>query len=96
MPEGASELLDCEDISPLTEIAVQQPMVLDIFSSSLSNLASQSTENQKIALKMDTIVTSLVLSFRDTDAVTLLSFIGDILPKLPSEVFIPFPVDHCS
>lgn len=84
-PEGALEMLRIEDLSPLTEIAVQYPLVLDIFSFTWTN-ASTIGPPDAVRESIDKYVTILLVVFKDTDAVTLLNFIGNLIPKLTPEV----------
>jgi hypothetical protein len=79
-------MLDLPDISPLIEIAPQQPLVLDILSYTWANASLEPTQCSKVTQSITDIIPKLLLSFRDTDAVTLISFVGGVLPKLNSEV----------
>jgi hypothetical protein len=83
---GALEFMTIEDVSPLTEIAHQQPLVLDIFSLAWSNASTGPSEVPAVRASINRIIPTLLNSFRDTDAVTFLAFIGDTLAKLPPEV----------
>ena len=85
-PEGALELLSVEDLSPLTEIATQDARVLDILAFTWANASAISSEVGSVRLSIDKIMPMLLNVFRGTDAVTLISFVGDLLPKLTSEV----------
>jgi Neurochondrin len=83
---GALEFITVEDVSPLTEIAHQQPLVLDIFSLAWSNASTGLSEVPAVRASINRIVPMLLNSFRDTDTVTFLAFIGDTLTRLPPEV----------
>lgn len=83
---GALEFASIEDVSPLTEIAPQQPMVLDIFSLAWSIASTEVSEVPKVRDHINKIIPMLISSFNRTDAVTFVAFIGDLLPKLPTEV----------
>jgi hypothetical protein len=78
-----------EDVSPLTEIAPQQSMVLDVFSLSWSSASTESSGVPKVKDRINKTIPMLISSFTRTDAVTFVAFIGDTLPKLPSQVCAP-------
>ncbi|KAI9733772.1 MAG: hypothetical protein M1818_007186 [Claussenomyces sp. TS43310] len=84
-PEGAFQLLKLEDISPLTEIATQQVLVLDIIGLAWSNASAERTKSSEVQATIDTTMPELLAGFKHTDAVTFLAFIGDTLPKLAPE-----------
>jgi hypothetical protein len=83
---GALGFLAIEDVSPLTEIAHQQPLVLDIFSLAWSNASTQLLGVPDVQKSVHRIIPMLINSFRDTDAVTLLAFIANTFVRLPAEV----------
>lgn len=85
-PEGALEMLNIQDLSPLTEISAQYPLALDILSFTWTNAATIPVEIEKVRRSIDIIVSALQVVFKGTDAVTLLGFIGSLLPKLAAEV----------
>lgn len=89
-PKGAVEFMNIKDVSPLTEIAPQQPMVLDVFSLAWSSASTDSPEVPKVRDQINKTIPMLISSFTRTDAVTFVAFIGDTLPKLPSQVCAPF------
>ena len=84
--EGALRMLSIEDWSPLTEIAPQDSLVLDIITFSWTNASTVSTEVLAVRNSIDKIIPLLLVVFKGTDAVTLVSFIGNLFPKLPPEV----------
>lgn len=84
--EGALELLKTDDLSPLIEIAPQQPLALDILHYTWSNASTNPLESRNIIRQADEVVPKLLLSFKGTDAVTLLNFMGNTIPKLEFEV----------
>lgn len=90
---GALELINTEDVSPLTEIAPQQSMVLDIFSLAWAITSTEISEVPKVRDCLNKTIPMLISSFRGTDAVTFIAFIGDILPKLPIDVSPTYPQD---
>ena len=90
-PEGAVELLNIEDQSSLLEIAPVYPLVLDIFKFGWTNTSTLSQETHKVRQNINTVIPTLLVVFKTTDAVTLIEFLGDLLPKLVPEVCLLFP-----
>lgn len=90
--EGSLELLKVEDISPLTEIAPQYPLVLDILNYTWANGSTVNTEVQTVHGSINRVIPNLLVVFKGTDAVTFLSFISNFIPKLSSEVCINTPL----
>jgi neurochondrin len=85
-PEGSLEMLRVEDLSPLTEIAPQNPSVLDILGFTWSNASVISNEMGDVRESLNKYMPKLLTTFKDTDAVTLISFFGSLIPKLTPEV----------
>jgi hypothetical protein len=85
-PLGALELISLEDVSPLTEIAPQYSLALDLFSLAWTNASTKFSEVSKVRDSIDKIIPLLLTTFDRTDAVTFLAFLGETLPKLPREV----------
>ncbi|KAL2164696.1 hypothetical protein VTH06DRAFT_3913 [Thermothelomyces fergusii] len=86
-PEGARVFTAAvEDLSPLTEIATKQPLALDtlLFAWLHASMAA-TTDKNGLRSKIDSTVGTLVASFKGTDAVTLLSFLANLLPRLNPE-----------
>ncbi|KAF7889039.1 hypothetical protein EAF00_009339 [Botryotinia globosa] len=81
--EGSLELLKVEDISSLTEIAPQYPLVLDILNYTWAN--GSTVEVQAVYESINRVIPNLLVVFKGTDAVTFLSFISSFIPKLSSE-----------
>ncbi|PMD40381.1 DUF1941-domain-containing protein [Hyaloscypha variabilis F] len=81
-PEGAIELLNVQDTSPLIEIASQYPLVLDVIKYTWLNASSLLGETQAVLENVDKIVPNLLVVFKGTDGVTFINFLGDCLPKL--------------
>lgn len=79
-------MLKIEDLSPLTEIAAQNPLVLDILTFMWTNAALVATEVEAIQKSIDKVIPALQNTFNGTDAVTFLSFLGNLIPKLAPEV----------
>lgn len=84
-----------DDISPLTEAAPSQPLVLDVFLYAFSQCVVSSEDNTLLRLKIDQAVKALVISFKGTDAVTLLVFLDQLLRRLDSEVEPSQPIETC-
>ena len=84
--EGSLEFLKIKDLSPLTEIAPQYPLVLDILNYTWANGSTISTEVQAVYGSINRLIPNLLVVFKGTDAVTFLSFVASFIPKLPSEV----------
>lgn len=82
--EGALELLKLENVSPLTEIAAQQPYVLDIFNMMWTN--SSSVDTEKVRESIDKTMPILLLIFKGTDAVTLVRFAGYFMRNVEPRV----------
>jgi len=91
-PEGALELLSIEDISSLTEIATQYPYVLDIISLMWTNASATARVVEKVRESIDKTMPILLSVFKGTDAVTLIGFAGDFIPKVDPEVSFPYYV----
>ncbi|KAK4248370.1 Neurochondrin-domain-containing protein [Corynascus novoguineensis] len=89
--DGARVFTTVEDLSPLTEIASSQPLALDTLLYAWLNAAAEATDKNRLRSKIDSTIGSLVASFKGTDAVTLLSFLASLLPKLDPEVLPPNP-----
>ncbi|KAK4241685.1 e9b59b6a-f39c-4d2a-9b94-75afe2ab05bc [Achaetomium macrosporum] len=90
-PSGAQIFAAVEDLSPLTEIASSQPLALDTLLYAWLNAMTAATDKTNLKSKIDRTVGSLVSSFKGTDAVTLLSFLANLLPRLEPEVLPPNP-----
>jgi hypothetical protein len=88
-PEGAIELLNVQDTSPLIEIASQYPLVLDVIKYTWLNASSLPGETQAVLENVDKIVPNLLVVFKGTDGVTFINFLGDCLPKLEPGVSCP-------
>lgn len=84
--QGAKVLIDVEDASPLIEIAPSQPLVLDILLYAFSQTSMSAEDHLSLRNKVDQTVQALAVSFKGTDAVTLLSFLDQLLRRLDPEV----------
>jgi hypothetical protein len=87
-PEGSLELLRVEDLSPLTEIAPQHSSVLDILSFTWTNASAIGNDVTGVQQSIDRHMPKLLVTFKGTDAVTLISFFGNLIPKLTPEVSV--------
>jgi hypothetical protein len=85
-PEGALEMLQIEDLSPLTSLAAQDSSALDIMSFAWTNASANGSETKKVQESIDKYMPKLLDAFKNTDAVTLISFVGNLIPKLTPEV----------
>ncbi|KAK0738243.1 Neurochondrin-domain-containing protein [Schizothecium vesticola] len=91
--EGASVFISVDDVTPLTEMAPSQPLVLDIFLHAwLTYMTQSGSDKSKLRSIIDQTVRNLVASFKNTDAVTLLAFLANLLPRLEPEA-IPLSPD---
>jgi len=79
-------MLNIGDLSPLTEIATQYPLVLEIFGYTWMNASTSSAEIGAVRANIDKIIPALLTAFRQTDAVTLIESLGSFLPKIVPEV----------
>lgn len=75
-----------EDLSPLTEVAAAHPESLQVLS--FAWLHAQNASQDRLALrnKINATIQQLVSSFRGTDGVTLLEFLGSFLHHADPEV----------
>lgn len=87
-PEGAREFVAIDDASALIEIAPSQPLVLDVFLYAYSQLAVLPASSSTLRSKVNSTVQSLVVSFKGTDAVTLLGFLDSLLRRVDAEVSV--------
>ncbi|KAK3296154.1 Neurochondrin-domain-containing protein [Chaetomium fimeti] len=85
-PDGAHVFTAVEDLSPLTEIAPSQPLALDVLLYAWLNAMTATPDKESLRSKIGATMSSLVASFKGTDAVTLLSFLASLLPRLEPEV----------
>ncbi|KAM0245876.1 hypothetical protein ACHAQJ_010421 [Trichoderma viride] len=89
--EGAMTLVKIDDLSSITEIAPSHATAMDILRHAWLNAMVVVDDTAYIADRIDGNVQSLVSSFRDTDAVTFLEFLGLLLRQVSSEVIPPNP-----
>lgn len=84
--EGAMALVRIDDLSSITEIAPSHAIAMDILLHAWLNAMVVVDDTSYLADHIDRNVQSLVASFRGTDAVTLLEFLGQLLRQASSEV----------
>ena len=84
-------MLGTDDWSPLTEIASQDALVLDIMAFTWSNASTISTAVLAVRNSINKIIPILLVVFKGTDAVTLVRSIGILFPKLSPEVSLRLP-----
>ncbi|KAH8591749.1 Neurochondrin-domain-containing protein [Bisporella sp. PMI_857] len=90
-PEGALEMLNFEDTSPLTEIALQHPLVLDILGFTWINASTIESKALVVQARIDKTMPILLKIFEGTDAVTLLAFAETLLSSIPQASLPPNP-----
>ncbi|TFB00826.1 hypothetical protein CCMA1212_007300 [Trichoderma ghanense] len=86
--EGAMELVKMDDLSSLTEIAPSRAIVMDILRHAWLNAMVAVEDTPYLANHIDQNVQSLVSSFKGTDAVTFLEFLG-LLFRQANPAIIP-------
>lgn len=84
--EGSIEFLNVQNISPLISIVTQEPLVLNLFHFAWVNVASNGDRVEIVREGIDKLIPCLILQFKDTDEITLLNFIAELLPKLEPAV----------
>ncbi|PKK48583.1 hypothetical protein CI102_8411 [Trichoderma harzianum] len=89
--EGAMALVKVEDLSSITEIAPSHSVAMDILRHAWLNAMVVVDDASYLADRIDRNVQSLVSSFRGTDAVTFLEFLGLLLRQASSEIIPPNP-----
>lgn len=80
--------ISIEDITPLTEIAATNPIILDILRHAWLGSMSTTESKHELAQNVDKNLHAVTIAFKGTDAVTLLSFIGSLLPQADPAVCI--------
>jgi len=70
--------------------------VLEIITYAWMVASTVGTEVQTLRESIEKIMPALVTTFKDTDAVTLISFVGNLLPKLESEASFTYSSIRCS
>lgn len=75
--EGALELLGIEDLSPLTSIAAQKSLALEVLRFTWS--IATATEAERVKENIDQTMPILLKVFEGTDAVTFINFSSAVL-----------------
>lgn len=84
--QGAMALVEMEDLSSITEIAPSHAIAMDILRHAWLNAMVVVDDTAYLVGRIDGNIQSLVSSFRGTDAVTFLEFLGLLLRQVSSEV----------
>ncbi|KAI9826392.1 MAG: hypothetical protein M1832_000309 [Thelocarpon impressellum] len=87
-PRGAVALWHVDDMSPLVEIAPQQPLSLDVIRYMILH---QPVEEEDLTDKLHGLISALVLAFRDGNAHVLFHFLAEVLPEAVSKMIDPSP-----
>lgn len=90
--EGAMELVKMEDLSSLTEIAPSRAIVMDILRHAWLNAMVVVDDPSYLANRIDVNVQALVSSFKGTDAVTFLEFLGLLFRQANPAVSFKFQI----
>jgi hypothetical protein len=93
--QGAEALVKLDDISPLTETASSHPATLDIIARAWLTYMVHASDKVQVGKQINQIIQSLVVSFKGTDAVTLLDFLGVFLRQIDPTVR-PRSAQSCS
>lgn len=84
-----------EDISPLTEVAPSHPEALQILSFAWLHAQNATQDHAALRGKIDNTIQQLVSSFKGTDGVTLLEFLGSFLHHADPEVCPSAQIQEC-
>jgi hypothetical protein len=84
--EGAKVFMEVEDVAALIEVAPSLPQCLDIFLFAWLNSMSAVEHKSSIQASIDQTIKSLASSFKGTDAITLLEFLGRLFRNADPEV----------
>lgn len=79
-------LVRIDDLSSITEIAPSHAIAMDILLHAWLNAMVVVDDTSYLTNHIDRNVQSLVASFRGTDAVTFLEFLGQLLRQASSDV----------
>ncbi|GKT53352.1 DUF1941 family protein [Colletotrichum tofieldiae] len=90
-PEGAKSFFEVEDVSPLVEIAPNNPSALEIFAFAWINCMDLAEDRTALKTKIDGTIQALVSTFTGTDGVTLLEFLGKFLRNSDPKVLPTSP-----
>ncbi|KAK5652504.1 hypothetical protein OQA88_10409 [Cercophora sp. LCS_1] len=84
--KGANSFSAVEDLTALTEIAPTQPLALDVLLHAWLNAAAGAASGSGLNDSIDKNIKNLIASFKGTDAVTLMDFLANLLPRISSDV----------
>jgi hypothetical protein len=84
--KGARAIVKVQDLSPLTEIASSNPKALDVLRFAFLNTMGSVEDISAARKQVNDTIQSLASSFKGTDAVTFLSFLGSFLRQADSTV----------
>ncbi|KAH8194126.1 hypothetical protein TruAng_011708 [Truncatella angustata] len=79
--DGSTAFLEILDWSSLTEISPKQPMALTVLAWAWTN-GSAPGDASALATRIDQAIAALCASYKGTDAVTLLDFLGKLLSRI--------------
>lgn len=65
---------------------MNQPLALKVINFAWSNASAIPDEVSTVQKSINEVVPKLIIAFKETDAVTLIDFVGELLPKLVPEV----------
>lgn len=88
-PEGSNALAAVQDWSPLVEISPKQPLVLSVLAWTWTN--GNQSNTKATPQRIDECISSLCASYKGTDAVTLLDFLGKLLSRLDADLLLERP-----
>ncbi|KAK4169345.1 Neurochondrin-domain-containing protein [Cladorrhinum sp. PSN259] len=90
-PSAAQVFITLDDLTPLTEIAPSQPLGLDVLLHAWLSVMTSSPDTATLQPKIESTIGALIISFKGTDAITLLNFLSTLLPRLPESLLTPNP-----
>lgn len=79
-------MVKLDDLSPLTEAAPSNPLALDILGHAWLNVLGVLEGWGSISIHLNKNIQNLASSFKGTDAVTLLEFLGNFLRQANPKV----------
>ena len=88
-PEGAAVFLTIEDLSPLLELVPSHRESLAVLSSAWLNGMGVAQTRSTLPPVIDKTISQLVVSFKGTDAVTLMEFLGNFIWTADPQVGLP-------
>ncbi|KAH6654752.1 DUF1941 family protein [Truncatella angustata] len=88
--DGSTAFLEILDWSSLTEISPKQPMALTVLAWAWTN-GSAPGDASALATRIDQAIAALCASYKGTDAVTLLDFLGKLLSRIDPNFLLKQP-----